>query len=82
MSREKMFRERQVCAGRSCAIATAEDDGVLLSVGFDADADQSFLVVINATDMAEIARVNMVGHLAANFHGKWCPEGADHCIGL
>ena len=59
-----------------------EDDGALLSVAFDAAADQSFLVVINATTMAEIARANMVGHLAANFHGKWCPEGADHCIGL
>ena len=38
---------------------TAEDDGVLISTIFDSAVQTSFLVVLDAHDMKEIARVNL-----------------------
>ena len=62
--------------------AEREDDGVLLFVGFDSSKEESWLFFLNGTTLEEIASAPMEGRLAANFHGKWWPEGKDYVIGL
>ena len=62
--------------------AVLEDDGALVFVGYNSSADHSFLIALNGTSMEELARANMPGRLAANFHGKLCPADEDFCIGL
>ncbi|MGH2905930.1 MAG: carotenoid oxygenase family protein [Solirubrobacterales bacterium] len=51
--------------------ATAEDDGVLLTVVLDGDAGRSFLLVLDASDMTEIARAEVSHHIPAGFHGNF-----------
>ena len=60
----------------------AEDDGALMLVGYDSKDDHSFLLVLDGATLQELARADMPGKLAANFHGKWCPVGEDFCVGL
>jgi len=64
--------------------ATAEDQGILMSVWYDSVKDHSFLFFVDGQTMKEVARANMGAgkRLAAAFHGKWCPQGEDLCIGL
>ena len=45
-------------------------------------AKASVLILLNGTDLSEIARAPMKGMLNANFHGKWLPDGKDYAIGL
>jgi len=62
---------------------TAEDDGVLISTIFDSAVQTSFLVVLDAHDMKEIARVNLNYKVQAHFHGKFCKAYGDFtCVGL
>lgn len=49
----------------------AEDDGVLLSVVLDGDAGTSFLLVLDACDLAEHARAEVAHHIPAGFHGSY-----------
>jgi beta,beta-carotene 9',10'-dioxygenase len=49
----------------------AEDDGVLLSVVLDANAGTSFLLVLNAATLAEIARASVPHHIPFGFHGNY-----------
>ena len=51
--------------------ARAEDDGVLLSVVFDAASDTSFLLVLDARDLAELARAEVPHHIPYGFHGQY-----------
>jgi len=46
-----------------------EDDGVLLSVVFDARAKTSYLLVLDARDLTEIARASVPHHIPFGFHG-------------
>ncbi len=52
---------------------TAEDDGVLLSLGTDADGGTS-LYVLAADDMRLLARCRSPVSLPAGFHGEWIPD--------
>jgi beta,beta-carotene 9',10'-dioxygenase len=60
----------------------SEDDGALIFVAYDATRDKSVLMILDGATMKEIARADMNGKLAANFHGKFCPAGETYCIGL
>jgi beta,beta-carotene 9',10'-dioxygenase len=53
--------------------AKAEDDGVLLSIVLDGRQGNSFLLVLNAADLTELARVNVPHHIPFGFHGDFYP---------
>jgi beta,beta-carotene 9',10'-dioxygenase len=50
-----------------------EDDGVLLSVVLDAAAQTSFLLVLDASDLTEIARARVPHGIPFGFHGDYFP---------
>jgi beta,beta-carotene 9',10'-dioxygenase len=64
--------------------ATAEDDGLLLSIVLDAAAQTSFLLLLDAGTMQEIARTNTPQHITFGFHGQYIagndPEEARQTI--
>ena len=64
------------------AEGSREDDGVLMFVGFNSSSESSRLFLLNGTDMTELGSADMGARLAANFHGKWMPDGKDYAIGL
>jgi beta,beta-carotene 9',10'-dioxygenase len=49
----------------------AEDDGVLLSVVFDSGSGRSFLVVLDAADLSELARAETPHGIPYGFHGQF-----------
>ena len=49
----------------------AEDAGVLLSVVFDSKREDSFLLVLDAADLSELARARTPGHIPFGFHGQF-----------
>lgn len=51
--------------------AEREDDGVLLSVVLDARAGTSFLLVLDAGDLGEVARAHAPHHIPFSFHGQF-----------
>ena len=53
---------------------TAEGDGVLLSVVLDARRGTSFLLVLDAQTLSEIARAECPHHIPFGFHGSYFPE--------
>ena len=54
-----------------------EDDGVLLSVVLDAAAGRSFLLVLDAVDLGELARAEVPHHIPFGFHGQFTSVGAE-----
>ncbi len=53
----------------------AEGDGVLLSVVLDAARGISFLLVLYAHPLAEVARAECPHHIPFSFHGNYFPNG-------
>ncbi len=51
--------------------AESEDDGVLLSVVLDAAAQTSFLLVLDAANLDELARACVPHHIPFGFHGQF-----------
>ena len=51
--------------------ATAEDDGVLLSVVLDGQRDTSFLLVLDAGNLTELARAEVPHRIPFSFHGRF-----------
>lgn len=51
--------------------ATHEDDGVLLSVVLDAAAGTSFLLILDAHSLQELARAVVPQHVPFGFHGQF-----------
>lgn len=51
--------------------AQAEDEGVLLSVVLDAGRQSSFLLVLDAADLRELARSHVPHHIPFGFHGQY-----------
>jgi len=49
----------------------SEDDGVLLSVVFDSRSGRSFLLVLDASDLSELARAEAPHHIPYGFHGQF-----------
>ena len=56
--------------------AKAEDDGVLLSVVVDIAKDRSFLLVLDAGTLAELARAQTPHAIPFHFHGAFFPSTA------
>jgi carotenoid cleavage dioxygenase-like enzyme len=50
---------------------TGEGEGVLLSVVFDALRGTSFLLVLDALTLSEIARAECPHHIPFGFHGNY-----------
>ena len=48
-----------------------EDDGVLLSVVLDAHRGNSFLLVLDAATLTELARAEVPHHIPFGFHGQF-----------
>jgi beta,beta-carotene 9',10'-dioxygenase len=51
--------------------STAEDDGVLLSVVLSSHSDTSFLLVLDAESLVELARAEVPHHIPFSFHGRF-----------
>ena len=51
--------------------AQREDEGVLLSVVLDAASERSFLLVLDAGDLSELARAEVPHHIPFGFHGQF-----------
>ncbi|MFC7185642.1 carotenoid oxygenase family protein [Halorubrum yunnanense] len=51
-----------------------EDDGVVLTVALDVDADRSRLLVLDGETLAERARATLPHALPFDFHGRYFPE--------
>jgi beta,beta-carotene 9',10'-dioxygenase len=51
--------------------AEAEDEGVLLSVVLDGDRGGSYLLVLDARDLSELARAEVPHHIPFGFHGQF-----------
>ena len=64
---------------------TDEDDGVLLSVVFDPAQGKdglSFVIILDAKDFKEIARLQLGCKIQAHYHGKFCKHYGDRtCVG-
>jgi beta,beta-carotene 9',10'-dioxygenase len=54
-----------------------EDDGVLLSVVLDVRAGTSFLLVLDAADLSELARAQAPHHIPFGFHGQFARARTD-----
>ncbi len=54
--------------------ATAEDDGWLIVLVHDATTDTSDLVILDAQEMAETARVSLPQRVPDGFHGNWVSD--------
>ena len=52
----------------------SEDDGVLLSVVLDGGAERSFLLVLDAGDLSELARAEVPHHIPFGFHGQFARD--------
>jgi beta,beta-carotene 9',10'-dioxygenase len=50
---------------------SAEDDGVILSVVLDTNAERSFLLVLDAATFEEVARAEAPHHIPFGFHGQY-----------
>ncbi|WP_224268041.1 carotenoid oxygenase family protein [Haloprofundus salinisoli] len=62
-------------ADEDSAESVAEDDGVLLSVVLDADAERSFLTILDAATMTERARAVFEEPIPFDFHGQFYRSG-------
>jgi beta,beta-carotene 9',10'-dioxygenase len=51
--------------------AQREDDGVLLSVVLDGRSGNSFLLVLDAASLHELARAEVPHHIPFGFHGQF-----------
>jgi beta,beta-carotene 9',10'-dioxygenase len=51
--------------------AEDEDDGVLLSVVLDSQRGTSYLLVLDASDLSELARAHAPHHVPFGFHGQF-----------
>lgn len=53
--------------------STAEDDGWILSVIYDATTDKSDVVILDAADISgsEVARIELPARVPYGFHGNW-----------
>ena len=59
--------------------ASAEDDGYLLTIVSDRQAEASQLLVLDASDLRRdpVAVVELPRRVPAGIHGHWIPDPAD-----
>lgn len=56
---------------------TAENDGWILSMVSDVAGAHTDLVILDAHDLSETARVHMPRRVPFGFHGNWLPDGSE-----
>ncbi|WP_103028277.1 carotenoid oxygenase family protein [Salinibacter altiplanensis] len=70
-----VWREDGTCPGEPVFVpapdATNEDEGVVLSVVLDPEADRSFLLLLDAASFAERARAEVPHAIPHGFHGQF-----------
>jgi beta,beta-carotene 9',10'-dioxygenase len=70
-----IWRESACGVGEPVFVAApdsiAEDDGVVLTIVLDGERGRSFLLVLDASDMSELARAEVSHHIPAGFHGSY-----------
>jgi all-trans-8'-apo-beta-carotenal 15,15'-oxygenase len=54
--------------------SNAEDDGWVLVMAFDATRDRSDLVILNAHDLSQVARLHLKHHVPYGLHGSFTSE--------
>jgi beta,beta-carotene 9',10'-dioxygenase len=54
--------------------AEREDEGVLLSIVLDAERERSFMLVLDAATLQELARAEVPVHIPFGFHGQFARE--------
>lgn len=54
--------------------ATAEDDGWLLTLVFNAEQERSELVILDASDLRSVAKLKLRHHVPYGLHGNFTPE--------
>uniref|UniRef100_A0A832M2H2 Apocarotenoid-15,15'-oxygenase n=1 Tax=Oscillatoriales cyanobacterium SpSt-402 TaxID=2282168 RepID=A0A832M2H2_9CYAN len=52
----------------------AEDEGWLLTMVFDANRDRSAVVILDARDLCQVARLNLQHHVPYGLHGSFTTE--------
>ena len=72
---ERIWHERDCYPGEPVFVekpeAKVEDDGILLSVVFNAAKQNSFLLVLDAKNLMEVARAEVPQHIPFGFHGQY-----------
>ncbi len=72
------WRQESCLPGEPVFVASpnsaVEDDGILLSVILDAKEQRSFLLILNASNMEEMARAIMPNIMPFGFHGQFFGE--------
>ena len=53
---------------------TEEDDGVLVTIGFDGEREQSYLLVLDAATFTPINTAYLPHHIPWSAHGMYFPE--------
>jgi beta,beta-carotene 9',10'-dioxygenase len=80
VSKVTTWSENGACPGEPVFAASpngeTEDDGVLLSVVLDGEAQRSFLLVLDAATMRECARAYAPHVIPFGFHGNYFPDAA------
>jgi carotenoid cleavage dioxygenase-like enzyme len=51
--------------------AQSEDEGILMTVVLDAPANNSYLLLLDAGDLSEMARARVPQHVPFGFHGAY-----------
>ena len=78
--RTHTFREGEVTGEPVFApdpSGSAENDGWVLAMVSDRDGRHSDLVILDAHDLSETARVHMPRRVPFGFHGNWLPDGSE-----
>src|SRR6187455_2003766 len=68
---EGQYPGEPVFVARPDAESENEDGGVLLSVVLDAPANNSYLLLLDACDLSEMARATVPQHVPFGFHGAY-----------
>ena len=58
------------------SVDAAEDDGWVMAYLYDAEADRSDVVILNAQDFAgdPVATIHLPSRVPYGFHGNWVPD--------
>jgi carotenoid cleavage dioxygenase-like enzyme len=71
---EPVFVPREFVPSSGAETATAEDDGVVLSVLLDTRVGRSALLVLDAASFSELARARLPAAFPFGFHGQFYPD--------
>lgn len=73
--RSSVWRENHCYPGEPVFVerpsARSEDDGILLSIVLDTITQTSFLLILDARDLKEVARAWVPQHITFGFHGQY-----------